>query len=334
MKRFLAACGWGATEPSLLSADASFRTYYRLAEQGRRAVLMDAPPPLEDVGSYLAVARILRTLGLSAPRVMAEDAETGFLLIEDFGDDTYTRLIARGADERALYETAVDALIALQQAVARKGLPDLPLYDEEKLLFEASLLADWYVPAVKGAPLEEAERASFLAAWSGVLRPFAAAAGKEARLTLVLRDYHVDNLVYLRERKGVRRCGLLDFQDAVLGPSSYDLVSLLGDARRDVPPALKAAMIERYLAAFPGLDKSAFLREAAILAGQRNAKIIGIFTRLWKRDGKPQYLSHIARVWRLLEEDLAHPALAPAAEWFERHLPQKARRIPEHGGAQ
>jgi hypothetical protein len=146
--------------------------------------------------------------------------------------------------------------------------------------------------------------------------------------TLVLRDYHVDNLMLLQGRSGVRGCGLLDFQDAVTGPPSYDLVSLLEDARRDVGAELRQAMIERYLAGFPGLDRTAFLRSAAILAVQRNCKILGIFTRLWKRDGKPAYLAHIPRIWRLLEQDLAHPALTPIASWLDRTLPLHTRRMP------
>ncbi len=310
--------------PRLLSADASFRTYYRLSGEGRSAVLMDAPPPLEDAGAYVAVARVLRGLDLSAPEVLAEDRRAGFLLIEDFGDDTYTRLLAKGGDEKALYELAVDTLVALHRAVEREGVPDLPHYDEEKLLFEASLLADWYVPAVRGKPLEGDERAAYLSAWRGVLRPI-----PPSRPTLVLRDFHIDNLMLLSGRTGVRRCGLLDFQDAVLGAAAYDLVSLVEDARRDVAPSLKRAMIERYLAAFPALDRRAFCEEAAILAAQRNAKIIGIFTRLCRRDGKPHYLAHIPRVWRLLEEDLRHPALRPISLWLDRYLPPPTRRVPD-----
>jgi hypothetical protein len=150
-----------------------------------------------------------------------------------------------------------------------------------------------------------------------------------SRPTLVLRDYHVDNLMLLPDRPGIKGCGLLDFQDAVTGPPSYDLVSLLEDARRDVPVSLRRAMTERYLAAFPGLDRKAFLRSAAILSAQRNCKIIGIFTRLWKRDGKPQYLSHIPRVWRLLEQDLGHPSLARVARWVDYHLPRESRCRPD-----
>jgi aminoglycoside/choline kinase family phosphotransferase len=319
---FLAAAGWGASRPAPLAADASFRRYFRLADGDRRAVLMDAPPPHEDVRPYIAVAGMLREHGLSAPEIFAEDRAQGLLLIEDFGDDTYTRLLARGADEAGLYALAVDTLIALQRAVAAP--PALPPYDAEALLREAALLVEWYAPAVLPAPLSPAQCEEYLALWRAVLPLVATPAP-----TLVLRDYHVDNLMLLAGREGVRGCGLLDFQDALCGPAGYDLVSLLEDARRDVPPALREAMTERYLAAFPELDRGAFRRAAAILAAQRNAKIIGIFTRLWRRDGKPGYLGHIPRVWRLLEADLHEPALRPLARWLDRHLPPAARRAPD-----
>jgi len=318
---FLASTGWPGATPAPLAADASFRRYFRLAAGGRRAVLMDAPPPHEDVRPYIHVAGLLRGHGLSAPEIYAEDRERGLLLIEDFGDDLYSRLLGDGGDEAALYTLAVDTLVALHRAVTAP--PDLPPYDEATLLREAELLTEWYAPAVLGAPLSEAAREEYLALWRAVL-PLAALPAA----TMVLRDYHVDNLMLLPGRPGVRGCGLLDFQDALCGPASYDLVSLLEDARRDVPPPLRAGMTERYLAAFPDIDRAAFDRSAAILAAQRNAKIIGIFTRLARRDGKPQYLGHIPRVWRLLEADLREPALRGIARWLDRHLPAPLRRAP------
>lgn len=323
---FLAASGWGTTRPTPLAADASFRRYYRLRDGKRRAVLMDAPPPHEDVRPYVAVAGMLRGHGLSAPEIFAEDAELGLLLIEDFGDDTYTRLLARGADERALYTLAIDTLVTLQRTVAAP--PDRPPYDEATFLREAALLIEWYAPSVLGTPLSDALCEEYLALWRAVLPLVATGAP-----TLVLRDYHVDNLMLLPGRAGVQGCGLLDFQDALSGPAGYDLVSLLKDARRDVPHALREAMTERYLAEFPAIDHAAFRRAAAILAAQRNAKIIGIFTRLWLRDGKPQYLGHIPRVWRLLEADLREPALRRLARWVDRHIPAAARRIPDRRDA-
>jgi N-acetylmuramate 1-kinase len=318
---FLAGAGWGGVTPAPLAADASFRRYFRLSDNGRRAVLMDAPPPHEDVRPYIHVAGLLRGHGLSAPEIYAEDREQGMLLIEDFGDDTYTRLLADGGDEVTLYSLAVDTLVSLQRAVTAP--PDLPSYDEAVLIAEAALLTDWYAPAVLGAPLSPDAREEYIALWRAAL-PLAALPGQ----TLVLRDYHVDNLMLLPGRDGVRGCGLLDFQDALSGPVSYDLASLLEDARRDVPEALREAMTARYLAALPQIDGGAFRRSAAILAAQRNAKIIGIFTRLARRDGKPQYLGHIPRVWRLLEGDLREPALHGIARWLDRHLPRPLRRAP------
>ncbi|HZT52091.1 MAG TPA: phosphotransferase [Stellaceae bacterium] len=320
---FLAACGWERAARLPLPCDASFRRYVRLVGDGARAMLMDAPPPQENVRPFLAVARLLHALGLSAPRILAEDPEQGFLLLEDFGDDTYTRLLAAGAAEAPLYELAVDVLIALNQRFAAAMAPALPPYDTERLLAEAALLVDWYLPAISGRPTDAAQRAEYLALWRGLL-PLAT--GGPA--TLVLRDYHVDNLMRLEGRAGVAACGLLDFQDAVLGPMSYDLVSLLEDARRDVPAALAAAMRARFLAAFPTLGRAAFERSYAVLGAQRNCKIVGIFTRLCVRDGKPGYLAHIPRVWRLIEEDMRHPALAPLARWLDRHIPAASRRIP------
>jgi N-acetylmuramate 1-kinase len=320
---FLARVGWGGAILAPLAGDASFRRYIRLARGGTTAMLMDAPPPKEDVRPYCAVARLLVALGLSAPRIFAEDWERGLLVIEDFGDDTFTRLLAGGADERALYELAVDCLIALNRRFDAASAEPVPPYDDARLLAEASLLVDWYLPAVAGRPPEPPARAEYLDLWRNLL-----ALARDVPETLVLRDYHVDNLMRLDGRDGIAACGLLDFQDAVMGPMSYDLVSLLEDARRDVPQALAQALRERFLAAFPSLDRAAFDRSYALLGAQRNAKIIGIFTRLSVRDGKPQYLAHIPRVWRLLEQDLRHPALQPMARWLERQFPPETRRIP------
>ena len=319
---FLAAAGWHQGERRKLAGDASFRRYERLVLDGRRAILMDAPPPREDVRPFLAVAALLRRLGLSAPAILAQDETNGLLLLEDLGDGTYTRLLAENADEAALYALAVDVLIHLQRRF--DPLPaTLPAYDDDRLLAEAALLVDWFLPAATGASLPVEWRASYLDAWRQVL-PLAATAAP----TLVLRDFHIDNLLLLPERSGVAACGLLDFQDAVVGPASYDLVSLLEDARRDVPSELAAAMIARYLAGFPGIDRARFMASYAVLGAQRSCKIVGIFTRLWKRDGKPQYLTHIPRVWRLIEQDLRHPALAPVAAWLARHAPPANRLLP------
>lgn len=322
IQAFLADHGWGGCEEGLLAADASFRSYRRLVDGSRRAVLMDAPPPNEDVRPFARLSDHLCRLGFSAPRVLAEDSEAGLLLLEDLGDDTYTRLLNRGAEPGPLYALATDVLIDLHRRA--EAVPaGLPAYDAARYLEEACLLTDWYLPAVLGEPASASVRQDYVAAWLDVLEGI----DGEPR-TLVLRDYHVDNLMRIPRRPGVRACGLLDFQDAVAGPAAYDLMSLLEDARRDVPSGLKDAMLDRYLGAFPRLDRAALTETFTVLAAQRHAKVIGIFTRLCVRDGKPAYLRHIPRVWRLLNSALAAPRLAPVARWFACHLPPEARAVP------
>ncbi len=320
--RFLAGTPWASAERLPLSGDASFRRYERLVGGPHPAMLMDAPPPQEDVRPYLTVARHLTALGFSAPRIHVADAENGFLIIEDLGDATYTREIAGGAEETPLYELAIDTLVALHRHDGATAA-EVPPYDAKTYLREARLLTDWYLPAVRGRDTSEAEIASYEAVWRALL-PLVEAVPK----SLVLRDYHVDNLMVLDGREGIARCGLLDFQDALIGPVAYDLVSLLEDARRDVAPDLRAALWHRYLDAFPDLDPDALTAAGAVLAAQRNCKIIGIFTRLLVRDGKPVYLQHIPRVWRLLEGDMAHPALAPLRDWLDRAIPPGERTVP------
>jgi len=318
---FLDRAGWGDAGRRPLAADASFRKYERLSGLRGTAVLMDAPPPQENVRPFLKIARHLSALGYSAPTILAEDATVGLLLLEDLGDDTFTRLLAAGADEAALYRLAVDLLIDLHRR-AEVATIDLPLYDDERLLREVSLLTDWYMPAI-GRPASPAVRDDYMARWREVLEMF-----HGVRTTLVLRDYHVDNLMRLPGRIGIAACGLLDFQDAVIGPAAYDLVSLLEDARRDIAPELVKAMIGRYFDAFPSMNRDEFLAGYTVLGAQRSAKIVGIFTRLMVRDGKPHYLGHIPRVWRLLEAGLQQPALKSVRPWFEEHLPRGVRAVP------
>jgi aminoglycoside/choline kinase family phosphotransferase len=319
--RFLDGAGWTDTIRHPLAGDASFRRYERLAMGPRRAILMDAAPPTEDVRPFIHIARHLKRLGFSAPEILATDETAGLLLLEDLGETTYTLMLADGADEGILYARAVDLLIDLHSRPLSEAAPsDLPAYDEEKLLEEAALLVDWCGRGSGQQTASPALRRDYLKIWSACLSTLG-----EMPQTLVLRDYHVDNLIWLEGRRGVAACGLLDFQDAVIGPTPYDLVSLLKDARRDLAPGLEAAMKERYLAAFPGLDRTAFETAYRILGAQRSAKIIGIFTRLAIRDAKPGYLRHIPRVWRLLERDLSHPALEPLREWIGRRFPKEIR---------
>ncbi len=320
---FLARAGWADARRSGLAGDASFRRYDRLARGAESAVLMDAPPPVEDVRPFVQIAGLLAGLGLSAPRILARDDAAGLLLLEDLGDDTYNRVLAAGGDETRLYELALDALVALHRNFDIADGADIPPYDDEFMLSEAALLCDWYMPAVLGHDTLPGARAEYLALWRDAL-----AVARRVPSTLVLRDYHVDNLVWLKARPGVEACGLLDFQGARIGPLTYDLVSLLEDARRDVPAALTGRLLARYLDAFPALDRAAFAAACAIMGAQRSAKILGIFVRLDRRDGKPHYLHHIPRVWRWLEGDLAHPALAGLRHWFDRALPKPTRIVP------
>ncbi|MBI3444922.1 MAG: phosphotransferase [Magnetospirillum sp.] len=321
IQSFLDQAGWGAATRGRLAGDASFRHYDRLNLDGNPAVLMDAPPPKEDVRPFVRIARHLKALGLSAPDLLAVDEENGLLLLEDLGDGTYTRLLAAGHDEEALYALATDLLAEMNSRP--DAVPGgVPPYDDERLLTEACLLTDWYMPAVLGAEIDAAARAEYVEIWT---RLFPVA--RMVPDTLVLRDFHVDNLMLL-ERPGLAACGLLDFQDAVIGPATYDLMSLLEDARRDIDVVLIERMKGRWLQRFPGLDRAVFEASWAVMAAQRHAKVIGIFTRLCKRDGKPVYLGHIPRVWRLLEAALRHPVMAELARWLDRHLPRDKRGVP------
>ena len=321
---FLAEAGWGAARRRPLPGDASFRHYVLLEDGGRRALMMDAPPDKEDVRPYISIDRHLRRLGYSAPEIYAAAPQAGLLVIEHLGDDTYTRLLDGGRDAKTLYALAVDVLIDLHRRPAAEALPPgLAPYDEAALLREVLLFPEWYLPEMTGRPTSAAATGAFVAAWKAVLPPAVAAPP-----TLVLRDYHVDNLLLVAGRPGIAACGLLDFQDALAGPAAYDLMSLLEDARRDIAPDLSSVMLERYRRAFPALDWSAFTTVYAILAAQRHVKVIGIFTRLFRRDGKPRYLDHLPRLWCLLERSLEHPALAPVAGWLEEYVPPALRGAP------
>lgn len=311
---FLAQAGYRPADADLLPADCSFRRYYRLRGQAP-ALLMDSPPPGEDINPFIDVAEHLAALGFSVPTIQAQDREQGFAVIEDFGDATYTRLLAAGADERALYELAVDVLVELHNKPGATKI-NVPAYDRQKLMDEAVLLPDWYMPYLTGQETSSDVRASYVAAWAEVM-----ASMPEGPTVLVLRDFHVDNLMRLDGRAGVRACGLLDFQDAVIGHPAYDLMSLLEDARRDVDEGLQSDLRARYREGCSALDGAGFETWYVVLAAQRHAKVTGIFARQKLRDGKDVYLPHLPRVRRLMLNALRDPVLAPVAGWCEAHLP-------------
>lgn len=308
---FLAAHGWGGADILPVAGDASFRRYFRVVAPGRSAILMDAPPPHEDPRPFIAIARWLCERGFAAPAIHASDLDQGLVLIEDFGDIRLRETVDAEADrERALYEAAIDVLVRLHEHEAGP----VPPYDGAVLHREADLLTEWYCPAVGIEP----DIAGYAAAWGAVFD-----AALSGRQVTVLRDYHAENLMLI---DGSNSLGLLDFQDALAGHPSYDLVSLLQDARRDVDPALEVVMLDYYRGITgAGAD---FDNAYHVLGAQRNAKIIGIFTRLWKRDGKTRYPTLCPRVWRYLERDLAHPALAPVKAWFDANIPAHLRGDP------
>jgi aminoglycoside/choline kinase family phosphotransferase len=311
-----------------LAGDASFRRYIRVKQDGRSAMLMDAPPEKEDARKYLVIAEYLLKNGYSAPAIMASDIARGFVLLEDFGDDTFTRILNRAdaatkeAQERELYEAAVDLLA--EWYVKRSTLVDASkftpgLYNDRLLLREVSLFAEWYLPQVLGRDKAEELHDEYMGIWKTVIAETPLAVD-----TFVHRDYHADNLMWLPERSGVKRVGLLDFQDGVYGDPAYDMVSLLEDARRDVPQAIVQHAIMGYLYASK-VDSNDFKTAYAVLGAQRNSKIIGIFVRLAARDNKHHYLDFLPRVWKYLENDLSHPVLQPLAQWIDKHVSKEWR---------
>jgi aminoglycoside/choline kinase family phosphotransferase len=314
---FLAASGWAGADILPLAGDASFRRYFRVVTRDRSAVLMDAPPPHEDPRPFIAVAEWLASVGLSAPQILARDLERGLLLLGDFGDWRLREFLDEDPDrEEELYALATDVLVHLHQ---HQPMPGLRPHGLDQWLEELGLFTEWYCPAVG----LDVDAIAYEVAWREVLTPVA-----EDGLgpVTVLRDYHAENVMLVDGLEGVGRFGLLDFQDAVAGHPAYDLASVLEDARRDVPEPIERTMIDRYVAATGHRDQ--FERAYWALAAQRNTRILGVFTRLWKRDDKPSYQRFQPRMWGLLERDLAQPHLAPVRNWFDANVPAEFRRDP------
>ena len=306
---FLAREGWGEATRARLAGDASNRRYDRLTRpDGATAVLMIAPPETgEETGPFVRMARFLTDAGLSAPRILGEDRAQGLLLLEDLGDALFARLMSREpARSGPLYAAATDLLVTLHR------VPPLPLRraDADWLSEMVDPFFEWY-PQAQGT--EGAQRAKAL------IRSQAASL-VDTPFVVALRDYHAENLLWLPDRAGVARVGLLDFQDAVCAHPAYDLVSILQDARRDVSAEIEEAMIARYLAA-TGMEGDAFRAAYALLGAQRNLRILGIFARLCRRDGKPGYLDMMPRVWHALMRDLAHPTLRALRDTIRRSAP-------------
>jgi len=362
MHEFLVRAGWGEATRLPLPGDASTRRYVRLQDKGHTALLMDQPQAAEtpaapadatpnerralgynavarlagaDCGRFVAAANFLRAKGLSAPQIYADDTAQGFVLIEDLGDDLFADALTNGADDVQLYGAAAEVLARLHTHHAPDLLPPdkaFHAYDETALLAEVDLLTEWFFPVALGRKAGEDEVEGHREAWRKALAPF-----QNGQSVFVHRDYHAQNLIWLPQRSGVARVGLIDFQDAVAGAKAYDLISLVEDARRDVSPALGEATTAHYLQAMreqaTAVDTQLFAQEMAVFAAQRNAKIVGIFARLSRRDGKPRYLAYLPRVWSYLSRDLDHPALAALKSWYDRAIPQSARGVPRSEGA-
>jgi aminoglycoside/choline kinase family phosphotransferase len=300
LTRFLLAAGWGAAERRHLAGDASDRRYERLRLGAATAVLMDNPPGgADDPSAFVAMARHLQRLGLSAPDILSADLCEGFLLLEDLGDDLFSRLLlAEPGREAELYAAATDCLLHLQAGPPPVGLPNLSAADWAAA---ASFALEWYAFAATGARPDPAE---FLDRMTAAMM-----ASADRPRVLILRDFHADNLLWLPGRSGLARVGLLDFQLGQLGQPGYDLVSLLQDARRDVTPETEAAMTARF-ATVSGVRPEIFAAQYATLGAQRSLRIMGVFTRLCLQAGKPAYLRLLPRVWGQLQRNLRHPALA------------------------
>ena len=342
-ERLLRAAGWADAERAPLAGDASVRAYERLSKpDGSAAVLMISPPRPDgpilrygkpyaaiaklspDIRAFLALAAGLRGQGYSTPQVYAHDVADGLALIEDFGAETIAD--PRGPNpERYAEATALLADLHARQLPRTLPIDDetyaLPTYDIDAMLIEVELALDWYAPTAARVTPASGARQNFLGLWRELLTPILA-----QPTTWTLRDYHSPNLHWLAGREGVARLGLIDFQDAVIGPPAYDVASLLQDARLDVPVELELRLLALYArlraTRDPDFNAVMFAGAYAAMAAQRATKLLGIFVRLDRRDGKPQYLSLLPLIERRLARNLAHPLLRPLREWFETHLPR------------
>jgi N-acetylmuramate 1-kinase len=304
--KFLCATKWEAAAIKPLTGDASARKYFRLRKENETAILMDASRIREIVAPFVQINRHLYQLGFSVPEILARDDKNGFLLLEDFGDETFSHLLENNFDAEKLFALATDVLIALHKNP--NAIPkNLRAYNPQKMLDDLELFLHVHEVSEKG-------KTKFRTVWLDVL-PLA----HQVPASLLLRDYHAANLMLLPKREGFRHAGLLDFQDAYQGPVTYDLVSLLEDARRDLPPGLKEKMLARYRAHFPNLDQNAFEMSLAILAALRHTRVLAIFEKL-SREGKSDYKKiHSPRVERLLQQALLHPKLAALKNWFTKY---------------
>ncbi len=347
LRLFLDGAGYIDAERERMAGDASTRSYARLLRGTDVVILMNAPRRpdgpahyngkaysaavhlAEDVKPFVAIASGLRALGLSAPAIHHADLDAGFLITEDFGrEGVLTGDPPQPIPER--YQVATDLLAAMHRDELPTALPltpqqtySIPRFDIDAMLIEIGLMPEWYLPD-RETVLDEPARAAFVALWRALLVHVAAAPA-----TWMLRDFHSPNMIWLADRPAdITKIGIIDFQDAVLGPAAYDLVSLLQDARIDVPESLELSLFGRYCkarrAADPSFNPAAFAEHYAIMSAQRNTRLLGTFARLNRRDGKPHYLKHQPRIWTYLTRSLAHPVLADLRDWYAAHVPPPA----------
>lgn len=326
---FLAKAGWGEAKRTLLAGDASSRRYERLYQpDGTTAVLMDASLEQQSsIPSFVSIAEHLSLLGLSAPTILASDEGAGFLLLEDFGDALFARLLEQDTTrEIQLYQAAVDVLVKLGQHPSPKGLPKLDAVTMSALL---APLFDWYIPGATGEDASSDLRNAVSACIAESITQHA----DTEKSVLVYRDYHAENLIWLPERDGVARVGLLDFQDAHQGHSAYDLVSLLDDARRDVSEETRQHSVNHFLQ-MTGGSEAQLSAAMAVLSAQRNLRILGIFAKLSMQNGKPHYVDLIPRVWEYIARSLAHPALQEFSKVAQipEPTPQLLQRLKDQCG--
>ena len=352
---FLRSAGLAEAARAPLPGDASTRRYERLTTpSGATLMLMDQAPAAESqpcdpswtpeqrrahgwnavarlsagrIEAFAAVAAHLKSLGLSAPEIIAVDAPNGLAVIEDFGDALFAKVIAEGAEEAPLYRAAVEALAVLHAAptpdVLSGAAGDWPLltYDQTALQGGADLFVEWLPKLVPSLAFSD----DAVAEWREVWAPITAA-GEAGATVMAHRDYHAENLIRLDGQTGAASVGLIDFQDAVKAHPSWDLHSLLQDARRDVSPALEALALNHYFTLRPETDREAFMAAYKGLAALNEARILGIFARLIARDAKPKYAAFMPRMWAHLNANLKAPGLEAVAAWMDRHVPEDVRR--------
>ena len=312
-QEFLKQNDLGGATITPLPADASFRTYSRITTKDTSYLLMDSPPDKEPVENYIKIDEHLKAQGFSSPTIHAKDVVNGFLLLEDFGDDTFSHLLHTGTDPAPLYTLATETLIAMHQKTMMTALNVHP-YDMPTYIREVNLFIEWFYPAITGKEISVVQKSNWEMAWItdlGKILP--------TRTTLVLRDFHAGNLMLLKDKKGTDKCGLLDFQDALIGHASYDILSLLEDVRLDIDPVIEQACLEQYKTAMH--TGAEFDIAYTILSAQRHAKVLGIFIRLHKRDGKDKYLQYLPRTINLFHRAVCSDSCSNVKVWLDKYMP-------------